>query len=294
MDETEKENENSEPNITTFALDELPQNAFDDVLGEDGIETLPNIQYYELNNEDVIIKSHKGATIKRTLQIDLMKCVNTTEPDSPICKPDYEIEPKLNDAYVSLIIKNNYFDFNDLESPINQYFQRENFPTLNEFYSLVQLNSKRNDYVLKDSMTQFTQDEGTFYSFQDFKSQLHKGHGIIYFTLELDIDSEHETYERSVYSFWEFIGLIGGIYEIMDVLVSIFIGSYNNRIFLLSVINKKIAALASQTQTELHQHIRTRALREEHKQLNHPNHSNQLSRKETRKRNLAQKQYKQF
>ena len=40
--------------------------------------------------------------------------------------------------------------------------------------------------------------------------------------------------------------MIGGIYEIVDVLFALFVSTYNNRIFLLEVINKKIKVLTHQ------------------------------------------------
>ena len=78
------------------------------------------------------------------------------------------------------------------------------------------------------------------------KTTLHTGDYSTSIALRFGIDIEHETYERSVSSFWEFIGLIGGIYEIVDVFFALFVSTYNNRMFLLEVINKKIKVLTHQ------------------------------------------------
>ena len=107
-----------------------------------------------------------------------------------------------------------------------------------------------------------------------------------YISLRFGIDIEHETYERSVYSFWEFIGLIGGIYEIIDVFFALFVSTYNNRMFLLEVINKKIKVLTHQTNDDSERLSlnRNRLMMEEEnkQQVRHP--ISNVERTELRKR----------
>ena len=99
-------------------------------------------------------------------------------------------------------------------------------------------------------------------------------------------------YERSVYSFWEFIGLIGGIYEIVDVFFALFVTTYNNRIFLLDVINKKIKVLASSNQNDYEKLSLSmnRSLREEEKKLDTKPQLGHLERSELRKKRSYMKQ----
>ena len=121
---------------------------------------------------------------------------------------------------------------------------------------------------------------------------MYKSDYITYLELTFGIDIEHETYERSVYSFWEFIGLIGGIYEIFDVFFSFFASTYNNRIFLLDAINKKIKVLASCTHNDYEKLSlnRNRSLIEEDKKLDTRPQLDNLERSELRKKRSFMKQ----
>ena len=215
-----------------------------------------------------------------------MKWSNSSDLASPIWKSHDEIDQKINVAFIILLVKNNYFDFNNFESPVNKFYQREDIFLRSDTFQFIELNAKKNDYELKDSLTQFTQQEGTFYSFQDNKKTMYQANFVRYMSLRFGIDSEHETYERTVYSFWEFIGLIGGIYEIVDVFFALFVSTYNNKMFLLEVINKKIKVITNQAKDDCEKltRNRNRLLMEENNQQDMRPSSDNQERSQLRNR----------
>ena len=128
------------------------------------------------------------------------------------------------------------------------------------------------------------------------KTTLHTGDYSTYIALRFGIDIEHETYERSVSSFWEFIGLIGGIYEILDVSFAVFVCSYNSRMFTLNFIDKKIKVLNKQTHDDFEKLKFTsiKTVREEQKQLNNRLSPQILDGINARKRSTKMQHIKQF
>ena len=97
----------------------------------------------------------------------MLRCVNTTEPGSPVCKSNSEIDSVLNFSTALILTKNNYFDFKNLASPVNQLFEREEIQLRPDFYQYIDLKVQRNDYVIRDSHFQFFEEENTFYSYAD-------------------------------------------------------------------------------------------------------------------------------
>ena len=80
--------------------------------------------------------------------------------------------------------------------------------------------------------------------------------------------------------------MIGGIYEIVDVFFALFVSTYNNRMFLLEVINKKIKVLTHQSNDDLERLSlnRNRLLIEEEKKQQIRSPIRNTERTELRKR----------
>ena len=120
-----------------------------------------------MNNDEFVLRSYNRTFQRRSLIVVLSKCKNSTELGSPIWKPDSEIDQIAPSTFLNVLIKNNYFDFNNFVSPVNQFLQREDIQLDSDTHKLLYLNVKKNDYVLRDSLSQFTQEEDSFYSFND-------------------------------------------------------------------------------------------------------------------------------
>ena len=103
----------------------------------------------------------------RYFQIGILRCTNGTDFGADVCQSNSDIDQVIDSTVVFLLLKNNYFDFNNFESPVNQFFQRDIIPLKSDTDKFVELNAKKNDYILRDSLTQFSQQEHTFYSFKD-------------------------------------------------------------------------------------------------------------------------------
>ena len=53
----------------------------------------------------------------------------------------------------------------------------------------------------------------------------------IFLLSQILVSEEIEIYERTVFSFLDLTGQIGGIYELLEVIAAFFVGYYNNKIF---------------------------------------------------------------
>ena len=66
---------------------------------------------------------------------------------------------------------------------------------------------------------------------------------------KISISEEIEIYERSVFTFLDLIGQIGGIYELLEVFAAFFVGYYNGKMFNYALVNK-LNSSAIDDQTE--------------------------------------------
>ena len=91
--------------------------------------------------------------------------------------------------------------------------------------------------MLSDNPFWFTQDEGVFYSFDRFQNDLvfqnHSSHftSSRFMFSEISISEEIEINERTVFSFLDLTGQIGGIHELPEVIVAFFVEYYNTKLF---------------------------------------------------------------
>ena len=212
--------------------------------GEGIIDIYPSAAYLCLDTE-IVLKRLKRSTERRDLRISIEKCGNGS---SAQWKTDGEIERFLQLAEIVFLFKNNYFQFNNIGTPIKQFLQEKRIGVRSGTQTIITIGVKNNDYVLKDTLTQFTQEEGRFLSFSHIDSQFINEYGRQFGFIILEIDNESEIYERSVYSLWEYIGQIGGIYEIIEVFTAFIVTTYNGKMFMLSLVNDKIKMLASNSE----------------------------------------------
>jgi hypothetical protein len=92
---------------------------------------------------------------------------------------------------------------------------------------------------MNDALFGYGSDEktGTFYSVKkdnyDFKYE-YSGYLM---SLTIVIDSTENFYQRKVYNFFDLTGQIGGLYEVLTLLGSIFVAFFAEKILMLSLIS---------------------------------------------------------
>ena len=244
-------NEFDQQNIF-FPIEECSEDQITEFFKDEGvIDTYPAGAYLCIDQE-IILKRTNRSIGRRDLHISILKCVNSTNSQ---WKTDQEIDNYIASAELLFLLKNNYFEFNNIKTPIKQFFKENRINVGSNIETYVKIGVKNNEYVLKDTLTQFTQEEGSFYSFSYIDTTYHADiYRIIYGQvafITFEIDNEFEIYERSVYSLWEYIGQIGGIYEIVEVFTAFIVTTYNGKMFMLNLVNDKIKILASHSENRI-------------------------------------------
>ena len=133
----------------------------------------------------------------------------------------------LDEISIKVVVKNQYFDFRNIDHPIQSYIEE-----LYE-YSIEKLGIYFGDVFVKQNQYE-TQDDyfnilgpkkGKFFDTQSHKDSdldtLSIPKNFAYFNFW--IDNQEEFYERTVYSFLDFVGQVGGIVELFLIFTVIFI-----------------------------------------------------------------------
>ena len=86
---------------------------------------------------------------------------------------------------------------------------------------------ENNQYSYSNSLIMGTTTSSKFYSFSDERRYF----GNVQTDEVLDIyfymDYRQDSYEMSIYSFWDMIGIIGGVYEVTKVMLGLFFNFYS-------------------------------------------------------------------
>ena len=145
----------------------------------------------------------------------------------------------LDGAQIQVFVLNSYFDFNDLENPIQRFVDDQ--VTFEIYYGVerhVTTKVRRNEYTTYDDILGFRSESGAFYSISDYRylfspNQENEG----YFRLLITTDSRTDQYERQVLTFWDAIGTLGGIFELIEISFGFLVNKYGDRMFYQSAIN---------------------------------------------------------
>ena len=79
-----------------------------------------------------------------------------------------------------------------------------------------------------------------FYSFSDEKRYFSNAIEDRILYLYFYMDYRQDTYEMSIYTFWDMIGIIGGVYEVTKVVLGLFINIYSSKLMKIDLINSYI------------------------------------------------------
>ena len=101
--------------------------------------------------------------------------------------------------------------------------------------------SENNHVVLADDFFQLGQtEEKEFYSLETEKSDFtfsQSDNNYLYASILIQIDAREDTYERTVLSVFDFTGLIGGVFEILEIFGGMLVGFFANKLFMLLMLS---------------------------------------------------------
>ncbi|CAI2387199.1 unnamed protein product [Moneuplotes crassus] len=144
-------------------------------------------------------------------------------------------------ARLMLIIDNKFFDFKNIEEPVQNYFQYETFDIPDSFHKVrVDLKVRKNTFTKRDGFFPWSvEEEGEFHSIEKTSDTIMSNvapipadwdietFGILSGTISLDY--EQTFYERRVTDLLEVTGQLGGIFELYEIIGGFIIGWISSR-----------------------------------------------------------------
>ena len=108
--------------------------------------------------------------------------------------------------------------------------------------SCVELILENNYYSLSNSLLWGEDDKSYFYSYtktsKDERDIIFDQSEKNLLIMNIMVDKQEDFYERSYYSFWDFIGQLGGIYEIFHITIGFVVGYYNSMMMSRALLNQ--------------------------------------------------------
>ncbi|CAI2382175.1 unnamed protein product [Moneuplotes crassus] len=155
---------------------------------------------------------------------------------------DYETLNKyMYGAQLMVIIDNKFFDFQNIEEPVQNYFQYETFVVPDAYHKLsVSLKVRKNTFTKRDGFFPWSaEEEGEFHSIEKTSDIIFSNAApppldwyiettpIISGAISLDY--EQTFYERRVTDLLEVTGQLGGIFELYEIIGGFIIGWLSSR-----------------------------------------------------------------
>ena len=99
-----------------------------------------------------------------------------------------------------------------------------------------------------------------FYSFSDEKRYFSNAIEDRILYLYFYMDYRQDSYEMSIYTFWDMIGIIGGVYEVTKVVLGLFMNIYSSKLMKIDLLNSYIQHTKRESETEEEQDPENRRL----------------------------------
>jgi hypothetical protein len=124
-----------------------------------------------------------------------------------------------------------YFDFNSFDNPIKSFMtQKYYYSFLKDYYKYAQIYIRENNLELMDSVFQYQDyDRKKFYSIADEVHDYYEGYDPYYCTFIIRADDKEITHTRTVYSLFDMVAQIGGVYGVLSSIALLIFGSYSER-----------------------------------------------------------------
>lgn len=145
----------------------------------------------------------------------------------------------LYESIFDVLISNPYFDFKDIDNPIgHELDSRFTFKLNPEMYNLMNIYVEKNEYTTSDDYLGLsTPKTGEFFRADEFTVDKFPKNSEYVVSSYIYMSSKINQYERQVMSFMDIIGLIGGFFELFQVIAGFFIEYFVSKIFAFSLVN---------------------------------------------------------
>lgn len=157
-------------------------------------------------------------------------------------KEPTKIPMNITGSYVEVFIENYYFDVYDVENPVKPYLYKSSlYYVIPDAVTSVLYKMRKNKYTSNDEL--FSYKENTpkeFYSILDPVAGYLPLNLLPRFTLILSGDTTVDEYERNYLTILDVTGTIGGVFEIIVIFWSFFVGLITNKIFNKDLIQQEL------------------------------------------------------
>ena len=163
-----------------------------------------------------------------------------------------EINNLINQSYIDIAIISSYFDFDDYDDPIHYYLQDMNmYNFIPNLGIQVQYQVRLNQAVINDDIflgSQGISSEVSFYNIERKRiSYSNIDFNNAYLQVYINLDPQVDQYQRTVYSFLDMLGFIGGIFELLKTFGYLLVCYFIKRAYYSSIISKLYHVEANQT-----------------------------------------------
>lgn len=202
-----------------------------------------------LKNNNYFLKGNSAASEYDLVAIRLIRW-NTSDITNPSATwaSDADIDYLLRFGRIVFIIQNKYVDFQDYNNVIKTYADSKySFRLEPTFYKETSIYVKKNKVILADDLVQFGQtQELEFYNVEDFYTDMTAIQNNQVMTFLITLDENVNTYTRSVYSFFDLTGQVGGVFGFLFKIGEIFVGFFATKLFMFSLVSNLYQVQASE------------------------------------------------
>ena len=153
---------------------------------------------------------------------------------------DNDINDFFNQNYIKIAIISSYFDFDDYDNPIYYYLQDINMYNIIPNLGIkVQYQVRQNLAVMNDDILLGSQGISSEFSFYNIErkriSYSTIGSNNAYLQVYINLDPQVNQYQRTVYSFLDMFGFIGGIFELLKTFGYLLVCYFTKRAYYTTV-----------------------------------------------------------
>ena len=196
--------------------------------------------YYWPESNDLYVLANSFADNFTYFEFTITRWSGTDSKGNP-WKSDTEIDAAIDSSEIQLAMINNYFDFDDYNKSIKSYLDDQfYYPLTSGFSKFADINIRQNTGEQKDSLFRY-QSTGSRFSFISIEpvdekfSKIDSNNKIL--TISFYKDPKSVNYERTVFSFLDGWGLIGGVNEILEISGKLIVSLFSGKIFAFSILS---------------------------------------------------------
>ena len=142
---------------------------------------------------------------------------------------------------MKVLVKNQYFDFRNIDNPVQSYVEElYEYSIENDGIFFVDLFVKQNQYETQDDYLNIAGPKtGIFYDTKSHRDSDLDTEGVpqVFAYFNFWISNQEDFYERTVYSFFDFVGQIGGIVELFLIFAAIIISPISGTLLDHEIVN---------------------------------------------------------